>query len=47
MPVNYREKAFETAIEDPLLASSYAKGDNRDYDAAVAPAGYDRGLAGR
>ncbi len=42
MPADYKEKAFETAIEDHLLATGYAKGDNRDFDVAVAPNGYDR-----
>ncbi|MBX3376894.1 MAG: type I restriction endonuclease subunit R [Phycisphaeraceae bacterium] len=42
MPADYKEKAFETAIEEHLLAHGYAKGDNRDYDAASAPNGYDR-----
>lgn len=42
MPADYKEKAFEAAIEDHLLATGYAKGDNRDFDVAVAPNGYDR-----
>lgn len=42
MPADYKEKAFETAIEEHLLAHGYAKGVNRDYDAASAPNGYDR-----
>jgi len=39
-----KEKAFETCLEEFLLsdAGGYAKGDNRDYDAAAAPEGYDR-----
>lgn len=33
-----KEKAFETCLEEFLLseAGGYAKGDNRDYDAAAA-----------
>lgn len=42
MPADYKERAFEAAIEDHLLATGYAKGDNRDFDVAVAPNGYDR-----
>lgn len=42
MPADYKEKAFEAAIEDHLLATGYVKGDNRDFDVAVAPNGYDR-----
>lgn len=42
MPADYKEKAFEAAIEEHLLATGYAKGDNRDFDVAVAPNGYDR-----
>lgn len=42
MPADYKEKAFEAAIEEHLLASGYAKGDNCDYDATAAPNGYDR-----
>jgi type I restriction enzyme R subunit len=42
-----KEKAFETCLEEFLLseAGGYAKGDNRDYDAAAAPEGYDREAA--
>lgn len=42
MSADYKERAFEAAIEDHLLAHGYAKGDNGDYDAAAAPNGYDR-----
>ena len=42
MPADYKERAFEAAIEDHLLATGYAKGDNRDFDVAVAPNAYDR-----
>jgi len=45
MPADYKENAFEAAIEDHLLAHGYAKGDNRDHDAASAPDGYDRARA--
>jgi len=45
MPADYKERAFEAAIEDHLLAHGYAKGDNRDYDAATAQDGYDRARA--
>lgn len=42
MPAGYKEQSFETAIEAHLLAHGYAKGVNRDYDAAAASDGYDR-----
>lgn len=40
-----KEKAFETCLEEFLLseAGGYAKGDNRDYDAAARR----RGTTGR
>ena len=42
MPADYKEKAFEAAIEDHLLAASgYEKGDNRPYEARVTPFGFD------
>ncbi len=45
MHADYKERAFEAAIEDHLLATGYAKGDNRDFDVAAAPNGYDRARA--
>ena len=40
-----KERAFETAIEEHLLAHGYAKGDNRDVDAVKVPNGFDRARA--
>lgn len=42
MPADYRERAFETAIEDQLLAHGYARGVSRDHDATAVPEGFDR-----
>jgi type I restriction enzyme R subunit len=43
MPADYKEMAFEAAIERHLLtASGYEQGDNRPYDAAGSPLGFDR-----
>lgn len=42
MPADHRERAFESAIEEHLVATGYLHGDNHDYDTAQAPDGYDR-----
>ncbi len=45
MPADHTERAFESAIEDHLLSHGYGKGDDRDYDPASVPEGYDRETA--
>jgi type I restriction enzyme R subunit len=51
MPIDYKEKAFESAIEHHLaMNGGYTHGDNRDYEAlgsdtSKSPLGYDRETA--
>ena len=46
MPAEYKEKAFEAALEHHLTTQGgFAKGDNREHDPQAAPLGYSRATA--